>query len=78
MNDRLILASKAGTFYFFRDAILSHAKLIRDAVTGEVLNPKRSRKKIRNSADAVEYILSECAGTFTKVPFTFVPVNVNK
>jgi len=73
MNDRLILNSKAGTFYFFRDALMSHAKLIRDAITGEIMNPKRSHKKIRNSADAVQYIVSECAGTFAKVPFTFVP-----
>ena len=71
MSDTLILDSKVGRFIFYKETPLSHAKLIRDAVTNQVLQP--SYKKIKTGQDAVNYIRNNCAGSYSETLFSFYP-----
>ena len=71
MSDTITLDSKVGRFVFFKDTPLSHAKLIRDAVMNQVLQP--SYKKIKTGQDAVNYIRHNCAGSYSDTIFSFYP-----
>jgi hypothetical protein len=71
MTDTRTLDSKVGRFIFFKETPLSHAKLIRDAVMNQVLQP--NYKKIKTGADAVNYIRNNCAGSYSDTVFSFYP-----
>lgn len=71
-DQRVIMSSKVGRFIFYPDVILSHAKLIRDAVTGQICNPNPNEMRIRMSSDAPKYVHSFCDGSHKHTPFTFV------
>ena len=52
-NDTYTLSCKVGKFQFAASTHLSHAKLIRDTIMGQLLVPKPGAKVIRNDADAM-------------------------
>ena len=70
--DRLILSSKVGTFYFYPGTLLSHAKLIRDTIMGQILSPK-GKYRVSGELSATEYIREEVGGPAALVPFAFYP-----
>ena len=64
------LISPAGRFFFSKEVILSQAKLIRDAITAQVMNPNPALPEIRCQTDAQQYSLSNIAGPASKVNFS--------
>lgn len=65
---RLILSSRVGTFYFYPDARMSHAKLVRDAVMGQILNPDPEYRMIKVPADAYLFVKT-LRGSIKETPF---------
>lgn len=72
MSDQQItLVSPVGHFVFDRHVVLSHAKLIRDAVMGQILNPKPNLPRLRNSQDIYSFAQEHLGRTLEGVSFTF-------
>lgn len=74
-NNDVIMTCKVGRFSFDQGVILSHAKLIRDSVMRQILNPQSQFGKITDEHSAREFVQSHCTGSFAHVPFTFVMNN---
>lgn len=73
MSDTITIDCKAGRFIFYSDVIMSHAKLVRDTVMAQVVNPDRTLPRIRTGADAVNFVRGYCRGSHSETPFTFIP-----
>ena len=71
-KDDIVMDCKVGRFLFNPVTRLSHAKLVRDTVMGQMLNPVPGFKKVKTDQDARELIQS-CTGTFSLAPFEFQP-----
>lgn len=72
MSDKQItLVSPVGHFVFHRSVILSHAKLIRDAVMGQILNPKPNLPRLRNSEDIYSFVQEHLGRTLEGVSFKY-------
>lgn len=64
----MILTSAIGKFTFDDKTVLSHAKLVRDTVVGQMLNPKQDCRRVKDDVDACELIL-DFGGVLAQVPF---------
>jgi len=64
------LTSPAGRFFFSKEVILSQAKLIRDAITAQVMNPNPALPNIRTETDAQQYILNNISGPASQANFS--------
>jgi hypothetical protein len=77
MAEAITLTSKVGRFVFKPDVILSHAKLIRDTVMAQILNPKPGLPSLRGNP-SMEKIKSmftdDIGGPISQVSFEFIPV----
>lgn len=49
------LTCKVGKFIFHDEVRLNTAKLIRDSVMGQMLNPKEGYPRLRSERDCIEY-----------------------
>lgn len=50
------MTSRFGTFYFYSSVILSHAKLIRDTITGQAFFPAMGTRRITSAQEAYDFI----------------------
>ena len=64
--------SAAGTFLFPVSVKLAHAKLIRDAVTAQVVNRNVGYPKITNGRTARGFMESYVNGSHSREPFAFI------
>lgn len=72
----MILTSKLGRFEFDDDVLLSHAKLIRDMVTGQWFSPKPATKPLKTMQDIRDYMHGYSSQLLTMVWFdVFFPDN---
>lgn len=78
MERHITLTSKAGRFIFYSDVLLSHAKLIRDMVGAQVVNPQPRAPRIKSSSDARNYVRASDDGAVSDIPFSFVPSSVRR
>jgi hypothetical protein len=69
MPGEITLTSRFGQFTFDKTVILSHAKLIRDTVTGQFFHPKDGEPKMRTVEEALMYVANYC-GKLGDIPFT--------
>lgn len=67
----MTLISPAGRFIFSKEVILSQAKVIRDAVTIQVMHRNVALPAIRTKDDAQLFVLNHIGGPASKVNFTF-------
>lgn len=67
-ND-LVMTSKLGTFIFDRNTVLSKAKLIRDAITGQYFCPKPNEPRITNEKSAHNYALHQLDKNLAEISF---------
>ena len=74
-NNDVIMTCKVGRFSFDRGVLLSHAKLVRDSIMAQILNPKPQFGKIKDEQSAREFVQNHCAGSFAHVPFSFAMNN---
>ena len=70
-QDDIILECKVGRFLFDPNTPLSHTKLVRDTVMGQMLNPKPGDPRVFDEQSAREYVQS-CSGSFAMTPFAFI------
>lgn len=70
MATEITLTSQLCHFTFSSDVVLSHAKLIRDTVMGQVFTPKRGGRRIKNSQDIYNFVKHDCDEQLAKIPFT--------
>lgn len=54
----ITFTTKMGNFTFHKNVQLSKAKLIRDSVMGQFFSPKTDGPRIKNEADAHNYVRS--------------------
>ena len=71
-HEYMTLTSPAGRFTFSKEVILSHAKLIRDAITAQRLNRNPALPAIRTPEEAQQYMLNHVGGRASQVNFTVV------
>lgn len=64
------MRTRVGTFVFSSEVVLSHAKLIRDAVVAEVSRGRDS--SIKGGYTARKYVKNHCTGSAYDTPFAFV------
>lgn len=65
----MIFNSPIGKFEFHDDVLLSHAKLVRDTVVGQWLNPKPGAKRLKTLKDVHEFMASHSSNLLTKLEF---------
>lgn len=68
MAREITMTCKVGAFIFDKGIILSRAKLIRDAVMGQILNPK-SRVELRTDVDVYNYVRDALSNDLARIPF---------
>lgn len=68
-SDYFTLTSTAGKFVFRKDVLLSHAKLIRDAVTGRFHAPFANLTPDNVAA----WVKLRLSGSVNKTPFEWIP-----
>lgn len=74
MSDKpneITLVCPVGKFVFQRHVPLIHAKLIRDSVMGQILNPKSNEPRLRNSQDIYDYARDRLGHTLARISFTY-------
>lgn len=64
-------SSAIGNFFFDKNVAPSKAKLIRDTVVGQFLNPKPGAPQITSKASAQEFIRDHPAQVLAVIPFNF-------
>lgn len=62
--------TRVGDFVFSAEVPLSHCKLVRDAVVGQILNRDLSQTKVRDTKTAKAFMKS-IAGSHSEVDFVF-------
>lgn len=68
MQTTITLTSKLGSFTFDKSVVLSRAKLIRDAVTGQFFNPVVPTK-IKTEDDAYDFVERHMGRDVEDIPF---------
>lgn len=71
MPGEITFVTPVGKFGFSKQVPLSHAKLIRDAVMGQILNPKSNEPRLRNSQDIYDYARDRLGHALARVSFTY-------
>lgn len=69
--NEVTFVTPVGRFVFQRTVPLSHAKLIRDAVMGQILNPKSNEPRLRNSQDIYDYARDRLGHALARISFTY-------
>lgn len=69
MNDTLKFTCKIGTFYFPKETRLSLAKLTRDTVMGQILNPEPRTQQINTAEDAEQFMRNSASHVLAGVRF---------
>lgn len=69
---KFTLTSKMGSFIFNDPVILSHAKLIRDSITGQFFSPAPNEPKIGTADEAKRYAKHHIEGKISEIPFEVV------
>lgn len=67
------LSSPIGDFYFAFGTPLSLAKVVRDNVVGQVLNPKPGEMSLETTDDISAFVRGRCGNVVAEVEFTFIP-----
>lgn len=65
----IIMTSAIGKFTFAEDTPLSHAKIVRDGVTSQVLAPKQKQQELKSIGDIYNYVRSWETELISKVDF---------
>jgi hypothetical protein len=60
-----------GRFSFHKSVPMAHAKLIRDSVMGQILNPKSNEPRLRNSKDIYDYARDRLGHMLARISFTY-------
>lgn len=74
MSDKVnevTLVTPIGKFVFPKTVPLAHAKLIRDSVVGQILNPKSNEPRLRSSRDIYDYARDRLGHTLARISFTY-------
>lgn len=71
MSNTITLTSKMGSFEFDSSVVLSHAKLIRDAITTQFFNPQGGTK-IRTAEDVKRYIRGQLSEILSHIDFDVI------
>lgn len=66
------LTNQFGIFVFAEGTLLSHAKLIRDTITGQHYNPDPTNTAPVKSGEQARAFMRSVNGPASKVPFAFV------
>jgi hypothetical protein len=69
-NERT-LVTPVGRFVFHNTVPLAHAKLIRDSVVGQILNPKSNEPRLRNSQDIYNFARDRLGHALARISFTY-------
>lgn len=67
----LVFTSAIGRFTFADDTLLSHAQLVRDSVTGQMLNPQPGAPRINTEKDAYDFIRAMDSKIIAAIEFKF-------
>lgn len=70
-NEEFTIVTPVGRFVFHNSTPLAHAKLIRDAVMGQILNPKSNEPRLRNSQDIYDYARDRLGYMLARISFTY-------
>lgn len=63
------LTSAIGDFIFVKNTQLSHAKLVRDTVQGQILNPKPGETKLKSSYQIRQWIWDNFSKSMDNIQF---------
>lgn len=66
----MILTCRIGRLEFSEDTNIIYAKLIRDNLLGQILNPEPGTKKLRSVTNCYDYIRNECGNILAAIKFT--------
>lgn len=66
------LVNQYGVFIFVEGTLLSHAKLIRDTITGQHFNPDPTNSAPVKNGEQARAFMRSVNGPVNKVPFAFV------
>lgn len=67
----LVFTSAVGRFTFAEDTLLSHAQLVRDSVTGQMLHPQPNTPRINTENDAYEFVRAMDSKIIAAIEFKF-------
>lgn len=56
----MMMSCAIGKFVFEEGTILSHAKLIRDSLMGQILSPEPGTPRIHSEQNCYDYVRNEC------------------
>lgn len=71
MSEEFTLVTPIGKFVFHKSTRMAHAKLIRDSVMGQILNPKSNEPRLRNSRDIYDYARDRLGHVLSRISFTY-------
>lgn len=69
--NEVTFVTPVGKFVFQRTVPLAHAKLIRDSVMGQILNPKSNEPRLRNSKDIYDFARDRLGHALARISFTY-------
>lgn len=68
-NNTFTATSKIGKFYFPKGTPLSHAKLVRDTVTGQWLSPRDREMELYSVEDAYKFMAAAQSAVLSGIEF---------
>lgn len=65
----MLMTCRIGRLVFAEGTELSHARLVRDTLLGQVLNPQPGTARIHSEQNCYDFIKNECGNVLAAVKF---------